>query len=171
MSAGRWFGWVASHPALIACAALCLASTERRADPQPLPPAPAASAASDAPALAPTPTPSLAPTPAPAPNPALTARIVERAICGSIAPGGEFPGNFLATRDLVTSFVDGDDWLAIVNRSPAGTLAPDYAPSDLVHVFTLQPLSAKDCELRTGPCLRRDAATALKEMLAAFRAK
>lgn len=100
-----------------------------------------------------------------------SARHFERGICSAIAPGGEFPGNFLAARDLTTSFVDGDDLLALVNRSPYGTLAADYAPSDLVQVFTLRPVSAVECETRTGPCLRREAATQVKEMLAAMRAK
>lgn len=105
------------------------------------------------------------------PSPFPSARHLDRGICSAIAPGGEFEGNFLSMRDLTTSFVDGDDLLALVNRSPYGTLAADYAPSDLVQLYTLRPYTASECETRTGPCLRREAATSLKEMLAAMRAK
>jgi D-alanyl-D-alanine carboxypeptidase len=57
----------------------------------------------------------------------------------------------------VTSFVDGDDLLAPVNRSPLGSLPPDYVPSDLVD--------------RRGVKLRKDAADAFDELFAAMRAE
>jgi LAS superfamily LD-carboxypeptidase LdcB len=61
------------------------------------------------------------------------------------------------------AFVDGDDLLALVNRSPTGALAPDYAPSDLVDLKDGKPRAAARCEGRT--CLRRDAYNALHAML------
>ena len=52
----------------------------------------------------------------------LTAKSSEKPYCYVIAPGGEFPGNFLSVRDLSTSFVDGDDLLAIIIVACAATL-------------------------------------------------
>ena len=52
----------------------------------------------------------------------------------------------VADPDQKASFVDGDDLLAIVNRSPTGLLAPDWAPSDLVDIQTGKPASPSDCE-------------------------
>lgn len=72
-------------------------------------------------------------------------------------------GKHVSDPDLKTSFVDGDDLLAIVNRSPTGQLAPDYAPTDLVDIRNGKPLSASECE--KFQCLRREAASALDELL------
>jgi D-alanyl-D-alanine carboxypeptidase len=69
--------------------------------------------------------------------------------------------------DLKTSFVDGDDLFALVNRSPTGQLPPDWAPSDLVDVQTGKAASASDCE--KVQCLRQAAATALGELLARMK--
>jgi hypothetical protein len=70
---------------------------------------------------------------------------------------------FIATEDQLTSYVDKNDWLALVNRSPVGTLAPDDLPTDLVDLRTLEPASSASCEAR--PCLRKEAAIAVKELL------
>jgi zinc D-Ala-D-Ala carboxypeptidase len=94
------------------------------------------------------------------PDPYGRARIATRASC--VALGGK-----VSERDLKTSFVDGDDLLAIVNRSPAGQLAPDYAPSDLVDIRNGKPLSASECD--KVQCLRREAASALDELLAQMK--
>lgn len=80
--------------------------------------------------------------------------------------GGAFAER-VAEEDRRSSFVDGDDLLAIVNRSPQGALAPDWAPSDLVDLRTGAPLSARACE--GAQCLRKEAAGALTELLAAMR--
>ncbi len=76
-------------------------------------------------------------------------------------------GKHVSSADLETSFVDGDDLLAIVNRSPTGQLPPEYAPSDLVDIRNGKPLSASDCE--KVQCLRREAASALDELLAQMK--
>ena len=47
--------------------------------------------------------------------------------CGALGAGVSKP-------DRDTSFVDGDDWLALVNRAPTGQLPPEYAPKDLVEL-------------------------------------
>ncbi len=73
----------------------------------------------------------------------------------------------VAPKDLVSSFVDGDDLLALVNRAPTGALASDWAPSDLVDVHSKKPASPSDCE--KAHCLRREAAFALDELLAAMK--
>ncbi|HVJ94363.1 MAG TPA: hypothetical protein VM580_31460, partial [Labilithrix sp.] len=83
-------------------------------------------------------------------------RTATRASCGALG------GKQVSERDLKTSFVDGDDLLAIVNRSPTGQLPPDYAPTDLVDIRNGKPLSASECE--KFQCLRRDAASALNEL-------
>jgi LAS superfamily LD-carboxypeptidase LdcB len=70
---------------------------------------------------------------------------------------------FIATEDQQFSYVDKADWLALVNRSPMGTLAPDDLPTDLVDVRTLEPTSSAACESKH--CLRKEAAVALKELL------
>lgn len=69
----------------------------------------------------------------------------------------------VSERDQKTSFVNGDDLLAIVNRSPSGQLPPEYAPADLVDLRTGKAQTASECE--KVQCLRRDAATALDELL------
>jgi D-alanyl-D-alanine carboxypeptidase len=76
-------------------------------------------------------------------------------------------GKHVSDRDLKTSFVDGDDLLAIVNRSPTGQLPPDYSPSDLVDIRNGKPLPASECE--KFQCLRREAASALDELLAQMK--
>lgn len=79
-------------------------------------------------------------------------------------------GKHVSEKDLKTSFVDGDDLLAIVNRSPTGQLSPDYAPSDLVDIRTGKAVaSPSECE--KVQCLRREAAAALDELLAKMKAE
>ncbi|MBX3261536.1 MAG: M15 family metallopeptidase [Labilithrix sp.] len=100
--------------------------------------------------------------PAPtSPDPYGVAKTASRASCAVLG------GKHVAERDLKTSFVDGDDLLAIVNRAPTGQLAPDYAPSDLVDIRNGKPLSASECE--RFQCLRREAASALDELLAQMK--
>jgi D-alanyl-D-alanine carboxypeptidase len=78
-------------------------------------------------------------------------------------------GKQVAEVDVRTSFVDGDDLLAIVNRSPTGTLPPEYAPRDLVDIRTGKPATPSECE--RVHCLRREAASALADLLAAMKAE
>ncbi len=105
-----------------------------------------------------------APAPAPtstSPDPYGRARTAARASCSVLG------GKHVSDRDQKTSFVDGDDLLAIVNRSPTGQLAPDYAPTDLVDIRNGKPLPASECE--KFQCLRREAASALDELLAQMK--
>lgn len=88
--------------------------------------------------------------------------------CPVVRRGGPFR-SFLSTADTRWAFVDGDDWLALVNRSPTGALRPDYAPSDLVDVKDLSPRKPAECE-GAHECLRKDAAGGLHAMLDAMRA-
>lgn len=88
-------------------------------------------------------------------------RVASRVGCVALA------GQHIAEEDLVTSFVDGDDLLAIVNRSPTGALAPDWAPSDMVDIRSGEPATASACE--KVPCLRKDAAAALGELMAEMK--
>jgi D-alanyl-D-alanine carboxypeptidase len=76
----------------------------------------------------------------------------------------------LAPADTRVAFVNGDDWLAIVNRSPTGALAPDYAPTDLVDLKDGRARTAAECGSQRE-CLRRDAAMALHAMFDAMRAE
>lgn len=93
-------------------------------------------------------------------------KLVERAhLRCSVLGKGKSP-NYLAARDLGTSFVDGDDLLALVNRSPQGALSPDYAPSDMVDVVKFEPKTAAECD--RWQCLRKDAAAAMRTLLAAM---
>ncbi len=92
---------------------------------------------------------------------------IPRYACPVIQRGGAFH-SFLAAADTKFAFVDGDDGLALVNRSPTGALAPAYAPSDLIDLHTGKPRPASQCE--SGQCLRRDAAKALDGLLAEMRA-
>jgi zinc D-Ala-D-Ala carboxypeptidase len=92
-----------------------------------------------------------------APDPFGLARTSTRASCAALG------GKHVSDTDLKTSFVDGDDLLAIVNRSPMGQLPPEYAPSDLVDIRNGKPLVASECE--KFQCLRREAASALDELL------
>jgi LAS superfamily LD-carboxypeptidase LdcB len=73
----------------------------------------------------------------------------------------------VSERDQKMSFVNGDDLLAIVNRSPTGQLPPDYAPTDLVDIRNGKAQTASDCE--KVQCLRRDAAMALDDLLAQMK--
>jgi D-alanyl-D-alanine carboxypeptidase len=103
---------------------------------------------------------------APAPHASTTdpfgeAHGASRVSCKGVA------GKHVAERDLLTSFVDGDDLLALVNRSPQGQLSPDYAPSDLVDLATGRPASAAECD--KAQCLRREAAAALSELMAEMK--
>jgi D-alanyl-D-alanine carboxypeptidase len=72
-------------------------------------------------------------------------------------------GKHVTDRDLRTSFVSGDDLLAIVNRSPQGQLAPDWAPDDLVDLRSGQSTPASECD--KVQCLRKETAAALGELL------
>jgi len=82
-------------------------------------------------------------------------------LCSAIA------GKHVSERDLRTSFVDGDDLLALVNRSPTGQLAPDWAPTDLVEIESGKPKAAADCD--KVQCLRKEAASALGELFAEMK--
>src|SRR5687767_14430881 len=73
----------------------------------------------------------------------------------------------VSDKDVRTSFVDGDDLLAIVNRSPQGSLGPDWAPSDLVDLQSGKSLTSPDCE--KYQCLRKEAAGALGELMAEMK--
>lgn len=96
-----------------------------------------------------------------APDPFGRARTAPRTYCSGVA------GKHVADHDLRTSFVDGDDALAIVNRSPQGQLAPDWAPSDLVDLRSGRSVAAGDCD--KTQCLRKEAAGALGEMFAEMK--
>ncbi|MDB4945995.1 MAG: D-alanyl-D-alanine carboxypeptidase [Labilithrix sp.] len=89
------------------------------------------------------------------------ARAAARTYCSGVA------GKHVAERDLRTSFVSGDDLLALVNRAPTGVLAQDYAPSDLVDLRTGDAKQPADCE--KVQCLRKEAASALTELLAEMK--
>ena len=82
-------------------------------------------------------------------------------------PGGPFR-SFLSPADTRVAYVQGDDWLALVNRSPTGALPPSYVPADLVDLHDLSPRSAGECE-SAHACLRREAAIALHHLLGAMR--
>jgi len=87
--------------------------------------------------------------------------------CPNLHRGGS-QRQYLAASDTSVAFVDGNDWLALVNRSPTGALAPDYAPDDLVDVKDLRARTPAECGSQRE-CLRHDAAVALREMLEAMR--
>jgi D-alanyl-D-alanine carboxypeptidase len=74
----------------------------------------------------------------------------------------------MAAADTQVAFVDGDDLLALVNRSPTGALPPDYTPTDLVDLKDGTPKSAARCD-GGRLCLRREAAGALRSMLDRMR--
>lgn len=90
-------------------------------------------------------------------NPYGAPRTIARALCGAVG------GRHVADQDMRTSFVDGDDLLAIANRSPQGQLAPDFAPTDLVEIRTGKSMTPADCE--KTQCLRKEAAVALAELM------
>jgi LAS superfamily LD-carboxypeptidase LdcB len=98
---------------------------------------------------------------APAPASFGTPRTASRIGCAVLA------GKHISEKDLKTSFVDGDDLLAIVNRSPTGQLPPDWAPSDMVDIRTGKPSTPSECE--KVQCLRKDAASALAELMEAMK--
>lgn len=76
-------------------------------------------------------------------------------------------GKHVSEADLSSSFVDGDDLLALVNRSPQGQLSPDYAPTDLVEIGSGRATPAADCD--KTQCLRKEAHAALGELLAEMK--
>jgi D-alanyl-D-alanine carboxypeptidase len=84
-----------------------------------------------------------------------------------VVSGGPFHA-FLADGDTRVAFVDGDDLLALVNRSPTGALPPTYAPKDLVDLRDLSPQRPAACESGRN-CLRKEAAVALRRMFEAMR--
>lgn len=96
-----------------------------------------------------------------APDPFGTARTAPKVYCSGVA------GRHIAERDLKTSFVDGNDLLAIANRSPTGQLAPDWAPTDLVDLLSGQPKQPSDCD--KVQCLRKETASALSELMAEMK--
>jgi D-alanyl-D-alanine carboxypeptidase len=93
---------------------------------------------------------------------------VARYTCPIMLPGGPFR-QFLAKADTKTAFVDGDDLLALVNRSPTGALPPSYVPGDLVDVRDGSSRTPAECE-SAHACLRRDARDALARMQDQMRA-
>jgi D-alanyl-D-alanine carboxypeptidase len=94
---------------------------------------------------------------------------IARYTCPLVQRGGPFR-SYLASDDTRVAFVDGDDPLALVNRSPTGALAPDYAPSDLVDLKDGRPRKAAECD-GGRECMRADAAAALHRMLDTMRAE
>ncbi|AKU95946.1 D-alanyl-D-alanine carboxypeptidase [Labilithrix luteola] len=90
-------------------------------------------------------------------------KLAPRVTCRGVA------GEHVAERDLRVSFVDGNDLLAIVNRSPTGVLASDWSPSDLVDIRTHKPVSSGECDKLH--CLRKEAADALDELLAEMKTR
>jgi len=94
-------------------------------------------------------------------------RPIAKYACPIVLPGGGFKA-FLAAGDTRQSYVDGDDWLALVNRSPTGALAPDYVPTDLVDLHDLSPRRPFECE-SAHACLRKEAAVALQHLFDAMR--
>jgi D-alanyl-D-alanine carboxypeptidase len=92
---------------------------------------------------------------------------IARYSCPVVVVGGPFRA-FLADGDTRVAFVDGDDLLALVNRSPTGALPPTYAPKDLVDLRDLSPQRPSACESGHA-CLRRDAAVALRRMFEAMK--
>jgi D-alanyl-D-alanine carboxypeptidase len=104
----------------------------------------------------------------PDPSPFGTAAAVARYTCPQVLAGNPFR-SFISGADTRVSFVDGDDLLALVNRSPAGALPPTYVPTDLVDVRDGSPRTAAECE-GAHACLRADAAKALGGMLDRMRA-
>ena len=75
-------------------------------------------------------------------------------------------GHFIAPIDFAppVAAVDGDDLLALVNRSPRWVLSAQYFPRDLVDARTAQPATAVSCLHADRQCLRREAAQAFAAM-------
>lgn len=92
-------------------------------------------------------------------------RDVRRGACTGVTADGR--RHRVALADMKVAFPDGDDLLALVNRSAQGALGADYAPSDLVDLRTGKPLSSAECE--RYPCLRKEAAEALTALLAEMK--
>lgn len=107
------------------------------------------------------------PTSWPPPNPFGLASTFAPYACPNLRRGAS-SHPYVAEADTSVSFVDGDDWLALVNRSPTGALSPDYAPADLVDLKDGRPRLAVECGAQRE-CLRHDAAVALRSMLDAMR--
>jgi len=79
-------------------------------------------------------------------------------------------GHFVARADLLrTEAAGGEALLALVNRSPAGALPPDWAPDDLVDLETGRPARWYRCTPPRKQCMRREAAAAYRAMAAAMR--
>jgi len=78
--------------------------------------------------------------------------------------------SFLAASDTRVAFVDGNDPLALVNRSPTGALPPTYIPGDLIDLKDGKPRRAAECETAHA-CLRRDAHAGLTRLLEGMRAE
>ncbi|HEX8793871.1 MAG TPA: M15 family metallopeptidase [Polyangiaceae bacterium] len=117
----------------------------------------------------PTPTPTASATASATPNPtpfgAPTA--IPKFACPVVLPGGPFR-SFLSPADTRVAFVDGNDLLALANRSPTGALPPSYEPTDLVDLRDLSPRKPWECD-GGRDCLRREAAQALHKLLDAMR--
>jgi LAS superfamily LD-carboxypeptidase LdcB len=96
------------------------------------------------------------------------ATAIARYSCPLVQRGGPFR-SFLAAADTKFAFVEGDDGLALVNRSPTGALPPTYSPSDLVDLHDGKVRTAGQCDA-AHECLRRDAAAALQGLLGEMRA-
>ncbi|MFK7987530.1 MAG: M15 family metallopeptidase [Sandaracinaceae bacterium] len=81
-------------------------------------------------------------------------------------------GQFIGRADLMrpSSGVDGDDLLALVNRTPTGALPPEYAPEDLIDLATQRPARWWECTPPRMQCLRREAAEAYRTLAAAMQA-
>jgi D-alanyl-D-alanine carboxypeptidase len=93
--------------------------------------------------------------------------VSSRGLCESLTRP-DAAGKRLSSVDVTTSFVDGNDLLARVNRSAAGSLPPDFAPDDLVDLRTGAASDARHCDPPSGQCLRREAASALHDLFAAM---
>lgn len=77
---------------------------------------------------------------------------------------------FIARADAQRSTVDGARLDAMVSRGAAASLSSSWEPDDLVELPSLRAISARECSHRGAQCLRREAALALTQMLAAMRA-
>lgn len=95
------------------------------------------------------------------PDPFGVVRTATRAGCGGLFEKQVSPV------DVRSSFVSGDDLLALVNRSPTGQLPLDYAPSDLVDLRNGRALDAAECE--KVQCVRKETHGALGELLARMK--
>lgn len=80
-------------------------------------------------------------------------------------------GHFVSRPDLFVAGgrLTGDDLLAPVDRTPSGTLPPDFAPDDLVDLESMRPMRAHRCTPPAHQCLRREAARAYRSMARAMR--